>query len=299
MTEWWRMGVLIVVQLVSFVLVLQLMLYFLHWVEVSVAREGGCDSGSGSVLTMYPLLLYSVLSWATGALFNELAVYLHKNDCREYNHGKHAQLIWTIFTFHFFNNNCGLVYASFYARDLVIVQYLLVSLVIVTTLFDYLLYEIYLEQRVIDSETNISKMLVLEGKSLLPSISDSEADEKWKVLVLDELKRLQFHPHLRHLRLTTRYSFCCMFVVAFPITPLLMWFYNGLDPKLYLQKLNSSVRVHVVDTSSLSEWLNCLKFINFAAVIVNSFLLCILTSDLSLIIPAKYEAALQESETNR
>lgn len=288
------MSGLLTVQMCSFLAVLRLMLYFLQWMEASMAREGGI----GNIPTLYPLLLYSVLSWTAGVLFNELAIYLHKNDSREYNSSKHAHLIWTTFSFHFFNNNCGLVYASFYARDWTIVQHLLASLVIITILFDYLLYEVYFEQCVVDTKKDISRMLAVDGKSLLHTVSDFDANEKWKVLVLDELKRLKFHPHLRHLRLTTRYSFCCMFVVAFPITPLLMWLYNDIDPNLYLQKLKTSVRVSVVDTSSLSEWLNCIKFVNFVAVIVNSFLLCIMTSDISVIIPAKYEA-LQDSETNR
>lgn len=254
-------------------------------------------SGSYNMLAMYPLLIYSVLSWTLGATFNKIAFYSSENTSSNDDVRKDVDLTWALFSFHFFNNNCGLLYATFYLRDLTIVQSLSACVVIVTTLFDYLMYEVYVEKWT-DTRTDVSNILELKGKSFLPSISDSMADEKWKSLVLDELKRQHFHPQLQHLRLTTRYSFCCMFVVAFPITPLIMWLYNGMDPNLYLQKLKSSVRVPVIDTSSLTEWLDCFKFINLVAVIVNSFLFCILTSDMSIIIPIKY-LSLLDSDTNR
>jgi hypothetical protein len=290
--QWWRIGAIISGQLFLFAVVLKHMIFFMGWVEESAARDG-CDD----MCTVYPLLVYCVLTWAIGAAFNKLAVFFYTRDVDESTNTKEHYLIFSTFSFHFFNNNCGLMYATFYLRDFSILRYLLASLVIITTLCDYLLYEVYYEQPAASTQ-GTSRMLSLKGKSLLPTMSHRDADEMWKAVVIAELQRLKFHSHVQHLRLTTRYSFCCMFVVAFPITPLLMWLYNGMEPNLYLKKLKTCVRTSVVDCSSLSEWLTCFKFINFCAVIVNCFLLCIMTTDVSIIVPQKYEPLL-ESETNR
>lgn len=290
--EWWRIGLIIAFQLLFFMVTLEVSLYFMPKIERSAT-----DNGYENLFTLQLFVVYSVVVWGCGAIFNKVASFINKEVYHEPRSVKEHHLIFSSFSYHFFNNNFGLLYATFYLQNLQIVSCLLGCMVIVTTMLDYFLHEVYGAQP-FDLKRSYQQLLSVEGKSLIGTTSNEDAEEKWKPLILDELKRPEYNPHLQHLRLTTQYSFCCLFVVALPITPLFMWLYKKIEPKLHLQKLKKSARTSVVDCSSLAEWLICFKFINIMSLIVNSFLFCILTSDLSIIVPKQYEPLL-DSETNR
>ena len=270
------------------------MLYFVEWAHEIPQTDFSISHMVRCILT------YSVVNWSYGVVFNKISFSYYDNVTKA-EHSLNSEHYFVLITFgvNFMIYNCGLLYVTFYLRDLFLLKYLLASNVVVSALLDYILYEVLLDFILGDSmKKRFSESSQCEGVNLLPLTTSSSDEMIWKRLVFDELNRSKFCYHMHHLRFITRYGFCCIFVVAFPIAPLLIWVFNEHDIKVYLKNLQKSIRVPVADSSSLMEWLSCLKFINFIAVVVNCFVLCILTSDLGVLVPLEYVTYL-DSETNR
>lgn len=104
-----------------------------------------------------------------------------------------------------------------------------------------------------------------------------------------------------------------MFAVVFPIAPLLALINNFMELKQDFIKLARSRRppfqerynsfIHsflfffasfkILSRSSIGAWFTCLSILNYAAVLSNCYLLCIVSSNLKSVIPVSHHYILQ------
>lgn len=102
-----------------------------------------------------------------------------------------------------------------------------------------------------------------------------------------------------YMEMLVQYGYVTMFVVVFPLGPLLALLNNVVEQKVDMFKLSVSRRPQCSDRSGIGAWLGCLEFINVVSVITNCFYLCMVSDHLGMIIPSAYQEQLTGSTGGR
>lgn len=144
----------------------------------------------------------------------------------------------------------------------------------------------------LDDDTNVS------------SISDKGGSGNTSEVDLEELLRreLQTAPYSLgddYMEMIVQYGYVTMFVVVFPIGPLLAFLNNIVEQKVDMYKLSVSRRAPYSDRSGIGPWLGCLEFINVMSVLTNCFYLCMVSDHLGMLVPSAYEKQVTGSITGR
>mmetsp|Transcript_3345 Transcript_3345/g.5234 ORF Transcript_3345/g.5234 Transcript_3345/m.5234 type:complete len:960 (+) Transcript_3345:112-2991(+) len=287
----------IVIMILSLV---RVMVYFIHLMDTANEIYGS------SILGYWPTVVYSLLPVVAGFAYDLIVVQLNNYECHSTPAEKEHHLIIKQFAFQFVNRYCALIYVAFYLRDLERLRTLLASMLITNAIVDNIL-ELFTPALVklglkhYGKLTNRSKdgpdtASICEGESLDPLVDNETANKTWKSRVIKELERDEYNLRADYLELILQFGYVTMFAVVFPIAPALALLNNMMEAKVDFVKLSRSRRPPLTDRSTIGGWFTCLTILNFAAVLSNCFLLCIVSDNLNTVIPSDYESLFQSDQ---
>ena len=122
-----------------------------------------------------------------------------------------------------------------------------------------------------------------------PSNPEVTITDYYKEVLKHELDLVPYNLGDDYMEMLVQYGYVTMFVVVFPLGPLLALLNNILEEKVDKYKLSISRRPHYSDRSGIGAWLGCLELINVVSVLTNCFYLCMMSEHLGLIVPDAYE----------
>lgn len=118
-------------------------------------------------------------------------------------------------------------------------------------------------------------------------------------LLKNELQLTPYSLGDDYMEMLVQYGYVTMFVVVFPLGPLLALLNNIIEQRVDLFKLSISRRPAYSNRSGIGAWLGCLEFINVVSVITNCFYLCMVSNHLNILLPKAYEEQLTSTMTGR
>ena len=92
-----------------------------------------------------------------------------------------------------------------------------------------------------------------------------------------------------YMEMIIQYGYITMFVVVFPLGPMLALLNNFFEKKIDLYKLSVSRRSLFSDRSSIGAWESVLEVINIISVITNCYLLCMMSTQFDSLVPDRYQ----------
>lgn len=133
-------------------------------------------------------------------------------------------------------------------------------------------------------------------------IVGEDADKKsaeYEILLRKELEMVPYSLGDDYMEMLVQYGYVTMFVVVFPLGPLLALLNNILEQKVDFFKLTVSRRSSYSNRSGIGTWLGCLEFINVISVLTNCFYICMVSDHLAMIVPDAYKEELTGSVAGR
>lgn len=268
---------------------MRVMIYFMVTIDEYSERS--------DYIKYIPTVLYSIFPSIAGAIYGYVVVRLNDFEMHISQFEKDDSLLKKQFVFHFINRFGGLFYVAFYKQDVEKLRNLLASMLIVNAIINNIVEVLSpwisrmvtkISNRVLKG-TNSEVLYAGDGISLLPGVDNESANSYWKSVVTNETERADYNLSDDYLEMMMQYGYCTMFVVVFPIAPALAYLNNIFESSIDLRKFLCMKRPAVVDRSNIGSWETCLNVINFAAVITNCFLLCMVSNSIKNVIPEEYE----------
>ncbi len=300
---------------------LRVMLYF---IDANMRVE---ELYGDSYMKYYPQIMYSLFPIISPYIFEPIANILNNLEQHPTRYEEENYMIMKKFALQFVNRYSALLYVAFYKQDLEMLRSLLISLLTTgaiinnatelgipfLTSFCQRMIKKWLIKKQSDtgqvgdsaggskraarnSIVSVAQMIMLQKRvsrkgSMEPSLKASKSliEEKDAEKIVD--KERYYSPYDindDYLEMVIQYGYVIMFAVAFPITPLLAFVNNYFEFHVDLMKLSSMRRPPLILRSSIGAWQTCLEILSFIAILTNCYLLTMVSSKISVLVPSSF-----------
>jgi len=279
---------------------LYLMLHYMH--ENAHAEE---IYGVDSLWKHYPMFINSLLPLISPIIFDPIARFLNELEAHSTKAEAENYLILKKFPLQFVNRYSGLLYLTFWKRDLAKVRELLfLSLFFGAIINNAIeLFPPYLrqiskfinEKRSPQEPVTNSVAISIPDASNCTTISDKDAIK----IIEDELSYQDYDIDEDYLEMVIQFGYVTMFAVAFPLTPIFAIVNNYFEFYVDFRKLSNCQRPKFVYRSSIGSWQTCLQIISFVSILTNCFMLAIVSEKLHVLVPIQSYHFLFDTEYGR
>ncbi|CAN0242461.1 unnamed protein product [Ascophyllum nodosum] len=255
--------------------IIRIMLYC-EWLKDNADKVYDADS----YMHYIPTILHVVIPLVGKTLYGYLAKAL--NDYEEHPTAvkKKNMLVLKMFAFQFINSYSGLLYVTFWKRDLNRLRTLLMTMMIVKQFYRQLVekYKPVIKRWIKDRKEK--KEPRKETTFLVQHAGAITAEE-----LFEEMKAEPADAEDDFLEMVLQFGYVSMFAVVFPLAPLFAILNNVWEFKLDQKQLVKSRRPHSHAESTIGAWQLCLEIVAIVGCLTNLVLAVFICEHVSLYTP--------------